>query len=197
MKVGLLRAYNRMVARWPNLDLIELLRHRPQQGIVAGLLVIAVLSGAVNLAMKSSSASGSKTQVTKSVVPKFQDRPPTEFAASAPFSTNPLQPTSPRDLTGAEAFSASNGHPTGGLVRVPIEASHSEAAAQTYRPTPISRSETAAGTESVPLPMKRPVRSFAGQAKPKTATSRKALQRPQEPEPMRFGIIGYNYNPRQ
>jgi hypothetical protein len=197
MKVGLQRAYDRMVGRWPNLDLIDLVRHRQMQGIVAGFLVIAVLLGAVNLATKSSSATGSKTQLTKSVVQKFLDRPPTEFAASAPLSTNPLQPTSTRDPTGAETFSASNGHPRGGLFRVPKEPTHSEAAAQTHRPTPISRSEAAAGTESVPLPMKRPVRSFAGRGKPKTATSRKVLQRPQEPEPTRFGIIGYNYNPQQ
>ena len=122
MKVGLQRAYDQVAARWPNLDLIEFVRHRPQQGIVAGLLVIAVLLGAVDLAMKSSSASGSKTQLTKSVAPKFQDRPPSEFAASAPLSTNPLEPNPPPDLTAAEVFNVSNGHPRGGLVRVPKKA---------------------------------------------------------------------------
>jgi GYF domain 2 len=197
LRVGLQRAYDRMVARWPHLDLIELVCYRPQQGIVAGLLVIAVLLGAVDVAMKSSSARGSKTQLTKSVVRKFQDRRPAEFAASAPLSTNPLEPNPPPDLTAAEVFNVSNGHPRGGLIRVPKKNLEAETAAQMHRPTPIFQSETAAGTESVPLPTKKPVRSFAKEAQPKTATSRRVVQGPQEPKPTQFGIIGYNYNPQR
>jgi hypothetical protein len=199
MKVGLQRAYDRMVDRWPNLDLIELVRHSPQQSIVAGLLVITVLLGAVGLAMKSSSASGSKTQLTKSVVPKFQDRPATEFAASAPLSTNPLEPNPPPDLTAAEVFNVSNGHPRGGLIREPKKGLEfeTESAAQMRLPAPIVKSETAGGTGSVPLPTKKPIRSFAKEAQSKTARSRRVVQGPQEPKPTQFGIIGYNYNPQQ
>ena len=199
MKVGWQRAYDQVAARWPNLDLIELVRHRPQQGIAAGLLVIAVLLGAVDLAMKSSSASGSKAHLAKSVTPKFQDRPPFELAAPAPLSTNPLEPTPPPDLAAAEVFNVSNGHPMGGLVRVLNKTleSETEPPAQMHRPTPIFQSETAAGTGSVPLPTKRPVRSSVKEAQPKAATSRRVVQRPQEPKPMPFGIIGYNYNPQR
>ena len=120
VKVGWQRAYDQVVARWPNLDLIKLVRLKPRQGIVAGLVVIAFLLGAMNVALKSSSASGSKTQLTKTVKPKFQDRPPIELAAPAPLSFNPL-PSPPPDVAAAEVFNVSNGHPTGGLVRVPKE----------------------------------------------------------------------------
>ena len=89
LRVGLQPAYDRMVARWPHLDLIELVCHRPQQGIVAGLLVIAVLLGAVDVAMKSSSARGSKTQLTKSVVRKSQDVDPPNLLRQPHFPPIP------------------------------------------------------------------------------------------------------------
>jgi hypothetical protein len=199
MKVGWQRTYDQVAARWPNLDLIELVRHRPQQDIAAGLLVIAVLLGAVDLAMKSSSASGSKAELTKALAPKLQDRPPRELAVLAPLPIRPLEPTPPLDPKPAEVFNVSNGHPTGGLVRVLKKTlgSETEPPAQTHGPTPIFQSETAAGTGSVPLPTKRPVRSSAKEAQPKAATSRRVVQRPQASKPMRFGIIGYNYSPQQ
>ena len=65
MKVGWQRAYDQVVARWPNLDLIKLVRLKPRQGIVAGLVVIAFLLGAMNVALKSSSASGRQDAIDK------------------------------------------------------------------------------------------------------------------------------------
>jgi hypothetical protein len=198
-KVGWQRAYDQVAAHWPNLDLIGLVRHRPQQGIAAGLVGIAVLLGAVDLAMKSLPASGSKAQLTKSATPKFHDRPPFELAAPIPLSTSPSEPTPPPDLTTAEVFDVSNGHPTGGLVQVlkKTEESETEPPAQVHHPTAIFQSETAVGAGSVPLPTKRPVRSSVKEAQPKAATPRTVVQRPQEPEPMPFGTIGYNYNPQR
>ena len=126
-------------------------------------------------------------------------RPSIALAGPRPLWTNPSQLKPALDLTEAEAFNVSNGHPTGGFVLASNQTSESEteSAAPAPRPTPVFRS--AAGTEAVPLPTKKPDRSFVKEAQPNAATLKRTAQRPRgrEPKSMRFGIIGYNYNPQQ
>jgi GYF domain 2 len=193
IKARLQLAYNRVASPWTAFNLIEVLRHVRPQGIAAGLLVMAVFVGALDFAMKSSSATGNKAQIANSVAPKFQDRPSTALAGPRPLWTNPSQLKPALDLTEAEVFNVSNGHPTGGFVL----ASNQTSVAQAPRPTPVFQS--VAGTEAVPLPTKKPDRSFVKEAQPNAATLKRIGQRPRgrEPKSMRFGIIGYNYNPQQ
>jgi hypothetical protein len=192
-------AYNRLASHWTAFNLIEALRHVRPQGIAAGLLVMAVFVGAFDFAMKSSSATDNKAHIANSVTPKFQDRPSTALAAQPPLWTNPSQLRPAFDFTEAEVFNVSNGHPTGGFVPASNQTSESkiESVAQVPRPTPVFQS--VAGTEAVPLPMKKPDRSFVKEAQPNTATLKRIAQRPRgrEQKSMRFGIIGYNYNPQQ
>ena len=189
-------AYNRVASHWTAFNLIEVLRQVRPQGIVAGLLVMAVFVGALDFAMKSSSATGNKAQVSNSVVPKFQDRPSTALAGPRPLWTNPSALKSGLDLTEAEVFNVSNGHPTGGFVLASNQTSESETES-VAQGNPVFQS--VAGTEAVPLPTKKPDRSFAKEAQPNAATLKRTAQRPRgrEPKSMRFGIIGYNYNPQQ
>jgi len=192
-------AINRVVSHWTAFNLIEVLRHVRPKGIAAGLLVTAVFVGALDFAIKSSSATGNKTQISNSVVPKFQDRPSTALAGPRPIWTNPSPSKPTLDLTEAEVFNVSNGHPTGGFVLASNQTSESEteSVAQVPGPTPVFQS--VAGTEAVPLPTKKPDRSFVKEAQPNAATLKRIAQRPKgrEPKSMRFGIIGYNYNPQQ
>jgi hypothetical protein len=192
-------AYNRVASHWTAFNLIEVRRHVRPQGIAAGLLVMAVFVGALDFAMKSSSATGNKVQIANSVAPKFQDRPSTALAGPRPLWTNPSQLKPALDLTEAEVFNVSNGHPTGGFVLASNQTSESEteSVAQASRPTPVF--QTVAGTEGVPLPTKKPDRSFVKEAQPNAATLKRIAQRAtrRAPKSMRFGIIGYNYNPQQ
>jgi hypothetical protein len=190
-------AYNRVASHWTAFNLIEVLRHVRPQGIAAGLLVMAVFVGALDFAMKSSSATVNKAQIANSVAPKFQDHPST--AAPRALWTNPSQLKPALHLTEAEVFNVSNGHPTGGFVLASNQTSESktESVAQALSPSLVFQS--VAGTEAVPLPTKKPDRSFVKEAQPNAATLKRIAQRPRgrEPKSIRFGIIGYNYNPQQ
>jgi hypothetical protein len=149
--------------------------------------------------MKSSSATDNKAQIANSVAPKFQDRPSTEPAAATPPWANPLGLKPAIDLTEAEAFSVSNGHPTGGFVLASkTSESQTESVAQAS-PIPVPQSVAAAGTDAVPLPTKKPERPSVKEARPNTPTLKRMAQRPKvrEAKPMQFGIIGYNYSPQQ
>ena len=192
-------AYNRVASNWRAFNLIEVRRHVRPQGIAAVLLVMAVFVGAIDFAMKSSSATVNKAQIANSVAPKFQDRPSTALAGPRPLWTNPSQLKPALDLTEAEVFNLSNGHPTGGFVLASnqISESETESVAQALTPSPVFQS--VAGTEAVPLPTKKPDRSFVKEAQPNAATLKRIAKRPRgrESKSMRFGIIGYNYNPQR
>jgi hypothetical protein len=189
-------AHNRVASHWTAFNLIEVRRHVRPQGIAAVLLVMAVLVGALDFAMKSSSATVNKAQIANSVAPKFQDRPST--AAPRALWTNPSQLKLALHLTEAEVFNVSNGHPTGGFVLASNQTwIETRSVAQALSPSPVFQS--VAGTEAVPLPTKKPDRSFVKEAQPNAATLKRIAQRPRgrEPKSIRFGIIGYNYNPQQ
>jgi hypothetical protein len=181
--------YIRAVSRWPNFDLIEVARHRPHQGMVAVLLVIAVFVGAVDFALKAPSASGNKDQLA-TVAPKFQDRPFTALAAPSTLWTDPLKLKPAIDVREAEVFNVSNCHPTGGIVIASSQTSESQtqSIAQAPRPTPPLQSEAAAGAEAVPLPTKKPERPSVREARPNTGTVKRIAQRPigRKPKSMRF-----------
>ena len=200
VKGWLKSAYHRAALR-PSLDLIQAARRRPHHSILAALLVIAVLVAAVDLSMKSSFPTGSNAQIPKSVVSKFQDRPSTERGTPTPLWTNAVDLKTAIDLSEVEVFNLSNGHPTGGSVLASNQTLESEtkSVAQASRLVPVSQSEIAAEIEAVPLPTKKPERSSVEAAKPKSVTSKRVVQRPRarEHKSMRFGIIGYNYNPQQ
>ena len=190
-------AYNRVASNWRAFNLIEVRRHVRPQGIAAVLLVMAVFVGAIDFAMKSSSATVNKAQIANSVAPKFQDRPST--AGPRALWTNPSQLKPALHLTEAEVFNVSNGHPPGGFVLASNQTSESktESVAQALRPSQVFQS--VAGTEAVPLPTKKPDRSFVKEAQPNAATLKRIAKRPRgrESKSMRFGIIGYNYNPQR
>ena len=207
VKGALQRAYNRPVSRRPNLDLIEVACRRPRQGIVAGLLVMVVFVGALDFAMKSSSATGNKVHSANSVnkaygansvVPKFEDRPSTELATPTAFRTKPSELKPALDLKEVEVFDVSNGHAMGRFVLASNVASVSqaEAVAQPHKepnPTPVFQSEVAATSDEVPLPTRKPdkpsVKAQANRIVPR--------EKRREPKPMQFGTIGYNYSPQQ
>jgi hypothetical protein len=197
IKARLQLAYNRVASHWTAFNLIGVLRHVRPEGIAAVLLVMAVFVGALDFAMKSSSATANKAQIANSVAPKFQDRPST--AGPRALWTNPSQLKPALHLTEAEVFNVSNGHPTGGFALASNQTSESktESVAQALSPSPVFQS--VAGTEAVPLPTKKPDRSFVKEAQPNAATLKRIAQRPRgrEPKSIRFGIIGYNYNPQQ
>ena len=109
-------ANNRVASNWRAFNLIEIRRHVRPQGIAAVLLVMAVFVGAIDFAMKSSSATVNKAQIANSVAPKFQDRPST--AGPRALWTNPSQLKPALHRTEAEVFNVSNGHPPGGFVLV-------------------------------------------------------------------------------
>ena len=191
-------AYNRVASHWTAFNLIEVLRHIRPQGIAAVLLVMAAFVGALDFAMKSSSATVNKTQIANSVAPKFQDRPSTALAGPRPLWTNPSASKPAIHLTEAEVFNVSNGHPTGGFVLASNDFGvGTESVAQALTPSPVFQS--VAGTEAVPLPTKKPDRSFVKEAQSNAATLKRIAQRPRgrEPKSIRFGIIGNNYNPQQ
>jgi hypothetical protein len=188
-------AYNRVGSNWRAFNLIEVRRHVRPQGIAAVLLVMAVFVGAIDFAMKSSSATVNKAQIANSVAPKFQDRPST--AGPRALWTNPSQLKPALHRTEAEVFNISNGHPTGGFVLASNPKSKTESVAQALSPSQVFQS--VAGTEAVPLPTKKPDRSFVKEAQPNAATLKRIAKRPRgrESKSMRFGIIGYNYNPQR
>ena len=190
-------ANNRVASNWRAFNLIEIRRHVRPQGIAAVLLVMAVFVGAIDFAMKSSSATVNKAQIANSVAPKFQDRPST--AGPRALWTNPSQLKPALHRTEAEVFNVSNGHPTGGFVLTSNQTSEAktESVAQALSPSQVFQS--VAGTEAVPFPTKKPDRSFVKEAHPNAATLKRIAKRPRgrESKSMRFGIIGYNYNPQR
>jgi hypothetical protein len=117
VKGRLQHAYHWILSSWPNSNLIEFLHHRRHQGIVVGLLVMAVFIGAMDVAMKASVATSNKSQIASSGAPKLQHRLSTALVTPRPLWTaNPSQFKPAAYLTKAEVFNVSNGHPTGGFV---------------------------------------------------------------------------------
>jgi hypothetical protein len=197
-KGRLQHAYNRVASGGPNFDLIEAARRRPHRGVLVGLLMIGVAVAALDFAMKSTSATGSNAQVANSIFSKFQDRPSTELAATTLLNSS-VASTPAIDLLEAKVFELSNGHPTGGFVvassGTSVLQAESVAPPQSENKSPVLQSQAAETPDEVPLPTRKPDKpSLKAQAN--TATAKRTAQRPkgEEPKPMQFGVIGYNYS---
>jgi hypothetical protein len=186
-------AYQWAAASLPKLDLMEAACRRPLHSILAGLLIIAVAVGILDLTMKSSFVTGSNSATSK-----FQDRPSNALAASMP-QTNSVQSRPAIDLKQVEVFSVSSGHPTGGFVVASRQPSESETkpVEQDPRPPPASQPAIAATSGGVPLPTRKPNEPFKAQADNVTPKRTAQRQKLTKPKSMQFGTIGYNYNPQR
>jgi hypothetical protein len=176
------------------------------------LLIAAIFVGSIDVAMRTYFAIGPQPQTGKVVAAKIQDRLIAADLAKAvqtsisPAAAKPLQTSVPSasnpgsNVTGVEVFSVSNIHPTDGFVTAP--ARHPASATQSdtaISSTSSSQSRTAAGPHLVPLTKRKPKRPIAKETQSNTAELKAMAVRheKQEPKPMAFGTIGYNYNPQQ
>jgi hypothetical protein len=182
-----------------------------RQGTIIGLLIAAIFVGSIDVAMRAYSAKGTQPQAEKVVSVKIQDRliavvadsQKTFQTSTSPGAVKPLQTSDPSasnpgsNSTGE--FSVSNIHPTDGFVTAP--ARHPASATQSdtaISSTSSSQSRTAAGPNLVPLTKRKPKRPIAKETQSNTAELKAmAVRQKQEPKPMAFGTIGYNYNPQQ
>ena len=163
-----------------------------------GLLIALVFVGFAGIAFLASFAIGAQTPTEHALPTKLQGRP---IAALAPDTARPgkisnfselqpaIEPLASQSVSNplasesaAQTDSASNSP----------SVSQSESAAQTDPiSNPPSASQSAAQTASVPMPTRKPGR-------PSTNAAKRITQRqgPREPKAMRFGSIGYNYDPQ-
>jgi hypothetical protein len=192
-------------------SLIAQLKPR-RQGALIGLLIAAIFVGSIDVAMRTYFAIGPQPQTGKVVAAKIQDRliaadlakavqTSISLAAAKPLQTSDPSASKPEsDVTEVEVFSVSNIHPTDGFVTAP--ARHPASATQSdtaISSTSSSQSRTAAGPHLVPLTKRKPKRPIAKETQSNTAELKAIAVRheKQEPKPMAFGTIGYNYNPQQ
>jgi hypothetical protein len=214
INLSLLRSY----PREKKFDLANVLRRllRGQERSL-GLLIALVFMAFTGVAILASFAISAQAPTEHTLPTKLQDR---QIAALAPDTARPrkisnfseLQPaiglpasksvsTPLASESAARTDSASNSPSVSrsesaaqtNLVANPLSLPQSESAAQTDSiSNPPSASQSAAQTDSVPMPTRKPGR-------PSTTAARRITERqgPREPNAMRFGSIGYNYDPQQ
>jgi hypothetical protein len=181
-----------------------------------GLLIALVFVGFAGIAFLASFAIGAQTPTEHALPTKLQGRP---IAALAPDTARPgkisnfselqpaIEPLASQSVSNplasesaAQTDSASNSPSVSqsesaaqtNSVAIPPSLPQSESAAQTDPiSNPPSPSQSAAQTASVPMPTRKPGR-------PSTNAAKRITQRqgPREPKAMRFGSIGYNYDPQ-
>jgi hypothetical protein len=193
IKFPLRRAY----PRWPSFNSGNFLRMQHQKTL-AGLLILLVFVGSI-VAMRASFAIGTRTPIEKAASPKMPDR---QIAAVAPDTAKPVETSNPSEARPAIEPSASQSVSAAqpDAVSNPPSASQSESGAQSDLVPPtvsVPQSESGAQPDSIPLPTRKPARPTAREALPSTAVLNRIARRQREPEPMRFGSFGYNYNPPQ
>jgi hypothetical protein len=174
--------------------------------VLIGLLIAATLVGSI-AALRFSVATGPHPQKNKPVFLKIQDRliavaePAT--ARSVPLQTSEQSDSQPR--TGAaevEAFSVANIRPTNGFITKSASSIQPDSEATEAQS---SQSGIAAEPRAVPLPRRKPNRAALPRAKrpiteeAQTTDTQKPLEQQQseQPKPMAFGSIGYNYDPQR
>jgi hypothetical protein len=183
----LLRSYP---PRGKKFDLAVLPRVRGQ----IGLLIALVFLGSTGVAVLASFGISAKNPIEHSLPTKLQDRqtamPPPDTARPTKISNfSELQPAAepPASPLVSNPLASESAAPKSPSV------SQSESTAQT---NPIfnlpSASQSAPQTEPVPMPTRKP-------ARPSTKAAKQMTQRqgPRERKAMRFGSIGYNYDPQQ
>jgi hypothetical protein len=187
----------------------DLVNVRPRVRRQIGLLIALVSLGCTGVAVLASFAISAKNPTEHSLPTKLQDRQtaalasdtamPTKIsnfselqpAAEPPTSHNPLASDSaaPESPSGSQSESTAQTK----FAANPPSLPPSESIAQT---DPISNlptaSQSAPQTEVVPLPTRKPLR-------PSTKAAKQIVQRqgPRERKAMRFGSVGYNYDPQQ
>jgi hypothetical protein len=180
-----------------------------RQGVLIGLLIAATFIGSIDVALRSSFVPATQPQKEKPAFAKIQDR---LLAVAEPATARSvsLQPSEQSDskprvsVAEGEAFSVNNIRPTVGFVIHHVSSTQQAPAAS---PTLVSsQSRIAAEPHAVPLPRRKPSSAPPLRAKrpiTKEAQTTTAKQKPMEqeqgeqPKPMAFGSIGYNYDPQR
>jgi hypothetical protein len=171
------------------------------------LLIAATLVGSIAALQLSAAASGPHPQKNKPAFLKIQDRlsavaEPTT-AGSVSLQTSGQLDSQPRIATAeVEAFSVANIRPTNGFITKSASSTQPDSAPTQARS---SQSMIAAEPRVVPLPRRKPNRAALPRAKrpitqeARTTDTQKPLEQQQseQPKPMAFGSIGYNYDPQR
>jgi hypothetical protein len=170
------------------------------------LLIAATLIGSI-AALRSSLSTAAQPHKNKPAFLKIQDRlavaePAT--ARSVSLQTSEQADSQPRpDAAEVKAFSVANIRPTNGFSTQPASSTQPDSAPTK---TPSSQSTIAAEPRAVPLPRRKPSRAaLPGAKRPitKEAQTTTDTQKPpdqeqsEQPKPMAFGAIGYNYDPQR
>jgi len=170
-----------------------------RRGFLAGLLIAAIFAGSIDVALRF--VADSQPQKEKPAFAKIQDR---MISAAEPDTAKSLQTSQQSDsspqvsVADVEAFSVSNIHPTVGFITHSAALPASTQQDSSASPTLVS-SQLSAEPHGVPLPRRKPKRPTTKEVQPSTTEPKliKQEQGDQEPKPMAFGSIGYNYNPQQ
>jgi hypothetical protein len=176
------------------------------QRVLIGLLIAATLGGSI-AALQFSVVTGPHPQKNKPAFLKIQDRliPAAEPATARSVSHQTSEQSDSQSRISAaevEAFSVANIRPTNGFI-THVSSTQPDSAST---PTPSSQSTIAAEPRAVPLPRRKPSRAALPRAKRQiakeaqtTTSTQKPLDQPQneQPKPMAFGSIGYNYDPQR
>ena len=175
-------------------------RHR----LLIGLLIAATFAGSIDT-LRSAFVTTAKSP-KKLVLAKFQDR---LMAVTEPARPVSLQISEKSDskpsisVAEVEAFSVDNIRPTDGFIIHHASSKQQRSAANLPL---VSSPRIAAEPRTVPLPKRKPSNACPLRAKrliTEKAQTTTAKQKPveqaqeEEPKPMAFGSIGYNYDPQR
>jgi hypothetical protein len=163
------------------------------------MLIAATLIGSI-AALRLSAATGPhplKTQDRLSAVAEPATARSVSLRTSEQSDSQPPTPTAE-----VEAFSVANIRPTNGFITKSASSTQPDSARAQVRS---SQSMIATEPRVVPLPRRKPNRTALPRAKtPKTeeaqtTDTQKPLEQQQseQPKPMAFGSIGYNYDPQR
>jgi hypothetical protein len=177
------------------------------QGVLIGLLIAATLIGSI-AALSSSFSTAAQPQKNRPAFLKIQDRlsavAEPAAARSVSLQTSEQSDSQRRTATAeVEAFSVANIRPTNGFITKSASSTQPGSA-----PTQARRSQSMVAAEPrvVPLPRRKPNRITLPRAKrpiteeaQTTTDTQKPLEQEQseQPKPMAFGSIGYNYDPQR
>jgi hypothetical protein len=174
------------------------------QGVLVGLLIAAILTGSI-AALRSSFPTAAQP---RPALLKIQDRL-SALAEPAAARSVFLQTSEQSDFrlrtatAEVEAFSVGNIRPTNGFITKSASSTQPDLAPTQARSSP---SMVAAEPRVVPLPRRKPNRAALPRAKrpiaeeaQTTTDTQKPLEQEQseQPKPMAFGAIGYNYDPQR
>jgi hypothetical protein len=195
-----------------------LFSHRLMQrwGILVGFLIAAVLGGSIDVAMRASATGTETSEKAVSLQAQGLQTVVTTAESAKAVQSSPISPDGPITVQGPSdpkpesdptqeggVFSVSDIHPTDGVTSKPNPPSllPSEASAEPASVTNGTKPEEADVAaqpdqfDAMPLPTRKPERPMAKEAPRSKATLNRIARRrgDQEPKPLRFGNVGYNY----